>query len=435
MPRLPGPSPMATRRSWLRSAFSLRRWPHPAPSARWVRLAGAAAGAALVSAVLVPATISTPAGAVAETAWSVVASPNVPSADLDALAGIACASARSCLAVGSYEDANKLYKTLAQEWDGTKWSIVPSPNEGPALDDKYFVGVSCASESACMAVGAYANSNFVGKTLIESWDGTRWSPSPSVDEGPASMSNDLSGISCASAKSCMAVGSVEDGTGSGGIKTLAEEWDGTRWSVVPSADQPSSDDNELFAVDCPSTNSCTAVGDYYRSGLKSTGTLVETWDGTEWSIVPSPDGGQARSVLTGVSCVSAGFCTAVGWYAVSKDAPDKTLVESSHRTSWSVVPSPNEGPAADDKHLDGVSCVSARACAAVGYYADVEFVGKTLIESWDGTSWSVVPSANRGPATDSSELSGVSCVSATSCIASGSEHMGLSRGQTLVERR
>jgi hypothetical protein len=94
--------------------------------------------------------------------------------------------------------------------------------------------------------------------------------------------------------------------------------------------------------------------------------------------------------------------------------------------SWSVVPSPN-GRGSLLNELEGVSCVSAAACTAVGFYQDSRHVLRTLAESWNGTSWSVVPSPNVGPSSDN-YLGGVSCVSAAACTAAGG-----SREATLIE--
>jgi hypothetical protein len=63
--------------------------------------------------------------------------------------------------------------------------------------------------------------------------------------------------------------------------------------------------------------------------------------------------------------------------------------------SWSVVPSPSPEPV---NQLDGVSCALATACMAVGddYASGGPATASTLIESFDGTSWSVVPSPSPG---------------------------------------
>ena len=57
-----------------------------------------------------------------------------------------------------------------------------------------------------------------------------------------------------------------------------------------------------------------------------------------WSVVPSPSPGSGDA-LSGVSCVSAEACTAVGTYHTSSGGA-RTLIESSNGTTWSVVPNP-----------------------------------------------------------------------------------------------
>ena len=63
----------------------------------------------------------------------------------------------------------------------------------------------------------------------------------------------------------------------------------------------------------------------------------------------------------------------------------RTLVESWNGTAWSVVP----GPSPSVAYLYGVSCVSARSCKATGEYANNSGVVRTLVESWNGTAWSI----------------------------------------------
>jgi hypothetical protein len=177
------------------------------------------------------------------------------------------------------------------------------------------------------------------------------------------------------------------------------------WSRVPSPGPGSG--SQLHAVACVSVTACTAVGSYTTArGVGQP--LVESWNGTSWSVVPSPS---VAGGLSGVSCVSATACTAVG------SSGGSTLVESWNGTSWSVVPSPNPSPASSS-WLNGVSCVSATACTAAGAFWNDVFED-SLIESWNGTSWSIVASPNPGIGGDT--LDGVSCVSVTACTATGQE--------------
>jgi hypothetical protein len=85
-----------------------------------------------------------------------------------------------------------------------------------------------------------------------------------------------------------------------------EHWDGTSWTIASS---PNVDvgNNNLLGVSCVTAQSCVAVG-YFADAR----TLVETWDGTAWTIVPSPSPGTIDNFLNGVSCPIPGECVAVG---------------------------------------------------------------------------------------------------------------------------
>ena len=77
-----------------------------------------------------------------------------------------------------------------------------------------------------------------------------------------------------------------------------------------------------------------------------------------------------------------------------------------------------------------MSCTAFSTCTAVGYYTNSDGVTETLIESWNGTTWSVVPSLSRA---SNSVLEGVSCVSATACTAVGSYTSTSGASRTLIE--
>jgi hypothetical protein len=135
------------------------------------------------------------------------------------------------------------------------------------------------------------------------------------------------------------------------------------WAIVPSANVHVLD-NTFQGISCPSASACTAVG--YYQGRRAVGkTLIESWNGTAWSIVPSPSK-PSHNILQDVSCSSASACTAVG-YSYGPHSEPKTLIESWNGTSWSIVPSPSPGPRLGQDYLDSVSCPSASFCTAVGF--------------------------------------------------------------------
>ena len=343
----------------------------------------------------------------APSAWSVTPTPS-PHAG-DTLDGVSCAGASFCMAVGSY---NGGAGTLAEAWNGKSWSVTTSPS--PGGDPDQLVSVSCTSSSFCMAVGSYAGGE---KTLAEAWNGKSWSITPSPNTGDQSV---LSGVSCTSSVSCEAVGSDDNSSG-----TLVERWNGKAWSITPS---PSGGiDGILLGVTCTTAASCVAVGTH--EGTFGLLTLVESWNGSRWSVVASPSpGNEGNNELSSVSCTAAARCDAVGYFTVGF-GPTRTLAESWNGSRWSVVSTPNRTTSPD--LLDGVSCVSPSDCVAAGYNTTGSGFGQTLIESWNGSHWSITPSPQ--PGTDQ-ELHGVTCTSATRCEAVGYHGSGsLVSDKTLVE--
>ena len=117
---------------------------------------------------------------------------------------------------------------------------------------------------------------------------------------------------------------------------------------------------------------------------------------------------------------------------VSNLQENKTLVEEFNGGSWTILSSPNE-PGAADSYLHGVSCRSESECTAVGTYINVkQDLDGTLVETWNGGFWSIRPSPDGS--TYLNNLGSVSCYSRAFCAAVGQEtpHHD-SFGQTLAE--
>jgi hypothetical protein len=242
------------------------------------------------------------------------------------------------------------------------------------------------------------------RTLIETWNGTAWSLVPSPNPSGGQGYDVLSSVSCVSASFCAAVG--RHGT-SPAEKALIETWNGSTWSVAPGPNSGNS--SNLSGISCLSASSCTAVGGHSSRTLVS-GTLVESWNGSTWSVVPSPNAGDRHnSSLAGVSCVSASSCTAVGTYYGRRGF--QNLAESWNGTAWLVVHTPDVGRVPTGQGLASVSCTSAIACIAVGSYD---------IQAWDGSTWSLVPTPQLPGHPGLGQLNSVSCASATTCMAAGS---------------
>ena len=103
-------------------------------------------------------------------------------------------------------------------------------------------------------------------------------------------------------------------------------WNGTAWTIQPTPNPAGGQYGGLGAVACPSASACVAVG-YYRNEAGRTVTLAERWNGTRWAIQPAPRPADAEDTyLYGVACPSIAECIAVGDYT-STAGLRVTLVE------------------------------------------------------------------------------------------------------------
>ena len=91
---------------------------------------------AVMAVVLGGVVVSTPAGAVVDSA-TIVPSPNAGTSN-DQLLSVSCVSANDCVAVG-YTYIGSAIETLTMVWNGSVWSIVTSPNAGTSDDALYSV--------------------------------------------------------------------------------------------------------------------------------------------------------------------------------------------------------------------------------------------------------------------------------------------------------
>ena len=316
------------------------------------------------------------------TSWSVQITPNSNGYD-NHLAGVSCTSATACTAVGDFINSSSVHFTLAERWNGTSWMLQTSAEPGEYGNS--FTAVSCSASTACTAVG-YDYSQ-VGKTpLAERWDGAGWSVQPvppSPGEGTRMSASYFDGVSCASATACTAVGYYF--ANGGADQTLSEGWNGTSWSIQRGPSSAGTA-NVLNGVSCTAATTCTTAG-YLVDSDGDYLTLAERWNGSSWVMLSTPSAsGGVGSFFTSASCPSVTTCTAVGEF-IKRPGAESTVAELWNGTSWAIEATPNP-PGTVYAMLNGVSCASPTGCTAVGSF---KIIGTkaTLAEGWDGTSWLV----------------------------------------------
>lgn len=289
----------------------------------------------------------------------------------------------SCLTSTSCVAAGATIRDLPRIklWNGIKWKGVriSRTNGGNLLD-----GVSCVTGGLCVAVGDNIYVRQASELAIGAirFPGVfQWTFAPATGAITFIFST-LSDVACPSSSVCMAVGSAK--TTADQRETFVDELNVTNhtWSALPSPNP--AEYNDLFSVSCTSASQCTAVGQSTPGSPVGT-PLVETWDGATWTIVSTPS--VPFGELLGVSCSTSTSCMAVG--TGGSDLGGTALAEQWNGTAWTLV-APAGVLGVQYTNLYGVSCPSATDCVAVG--EDSAAGGSTLVEHWNGSTWSVVPS-------------------------------------------
>jgi hypothetical protein len=365
------------------------------------------------------------------------------------LAGISCVSASFCLTVGRYADALRRDHSLAEEWNGRRWRVLPGAG-GTGLS-----GVSCTSTRFCIALGSPA----------QRWDGRSWTATPT----PRGLA--LAGISCTRPSFCMAGGSESRVFGLACEGAAA--WNGTRWRAFPALNPCGVEPFGFTSVSCVSASMCLAVGANIDGDNKTPATVEEAWNGRKWQVLDAPAPG-VDSQLSGVSCPTASFCMAVGsadfminspctatpeafcnlvltwngstWHQDTPGTGGLSAVSCVSATSciavsgsqamkwdgatWTQLTLAQPGTAV--MSLPGIACRTGTACLAVGAYRTLDGASLPLAEQWNGSTWRV--RRTPGPGDAFNGLSGVSCVSAVRCMAVGDRINGSDVQVALAER-
>lgn len=286
-------------------------------------------------------------------AWTVVPSPNLPNGNR--LEGVIALSPTDVWAVGWTSNPSSLdNRSFTMHWDGTAWTIVGTPQPGGTSVDR-LLAVDAAAPNDVWATGLYWDVRTHAHSVILHWDGKSWRrvtigrpslvPRPDCDSGTG-----LAGITVVSAGDVWAVGDA-----------TTCHYNGTSWSEVPSP-QPRGEFNEfsypLEDVSAAAPNDVWAVGarvveTYYGVDW---GALALHWNGSVWTLNPVdlPVG----QILLGVDAVSANDVWAVG-----KDDYG-ALIDHYDGSEWTHVPTPEWGHGGD---LGGVGSAAPDDLWAAGF--------------------------------------------------------------------
>jgi hypothetical protein len=394
------------------------------------------------------AALGGPAGAATTPVWAVQATANPGAGGLanDSLASVSASGPSEAWAVGTFQNDNAADAPLAEHRNATTWKSVAIPE--PAGMQATLSGVDDISPTDAWAVGTSFPDGLgvtpAGLTLIEHWNGTAWSivPSPNPATGIPGDTDVLTSVSGTGASNVWAAG-WETNEATDTISLLFEHWNGTTWTAVTS---PTPLMSEQFAtgITAISPTDVWAVGQDETDGTK---TLAAHWNGTAWSIVPTPDINMAgdQNFLSGVSGTGADNVWASG-YAIDDNLRTPYVLHW-NGTTWTMTKVPTLGT--EGTQLNGVQALSATDAWVVGQTQESNGAIKTLTEQFNGTAWTIVTSPDPGkiatgglavpdqaPATatiDSNSLDGVASAGGTNLFAVGVRHtLGQEGLRTLV---
>jgi hypothetical protein len=362
-------------------------------------------------------------------------------------ASTVCPVANGCVTVGWYNDTSGKTWGLIETQNGTTWTDTEAPqpaNSGTGTNQGFWFGsqtcgfdapcraVSCPTTTSCTAVGQYTNSGGDPAPVVDTLTNGTWTSQEGALPADASTTAPdafLFSVSCASATSCVAVGSYNDTGGhqSAYVSTLANGTWTSAAAALPSDTTPTPD-AFLFGVSCTSSTSCVASGQYQSTNGSSA--LLDVLANGTWTGVRGPQPSNANtspeSTLTQVACPSTSSCTAVGSYAVQAGGA-APLIDAWNGTTWTGLagPTPSDFDAAEGAQLLAVSCGSPGSCVAVGGYDTSAVVNQAgLIDTLSGGTWTATRAPEPSGATTGTNaqasLNEVACSTPASCITVGS---------------
>jgi hypothetical protein len=286
--------------------------------------------------------------------WTRVPSPN-PSATRNWLMDVSGSSSSDLWAVGSYWNLARKRRSLAMHWDGSQWTVVPTPNV--ERKESLVNGVTVLSPTDAWAVGSALDASFSGRTLTHHWDGASWTIVPSPNPSVIGVGSNLLGVTAASSTDVWAVGDID--TGDFTMGTLTEHWDGQSWRAAKS---PTVEDGALLAdVAVDGDGAEWAVG--WRQGGEFLQPLAMRRTRTRWLRVGAPSFAGVAADFAGVAALGPGGVWAVGGRG------SRTFAAHWDGASWTVSSTADPGRAAN--YLVDVTGVPGTPCLwAVGSYVN-----------------------------------------------------------------
>jgi hypothetical protein len=390
---------------------------------------------------------STPQGWTATEALLPFNANAVPDA---ALYAVSCPDTSTCVAGGEYTDTSGNRQALLTVKSGGTWKAIMAPLPANAAGNPYaaVASVSCPSSTDCMAGGTYTDDSGQAQGLLLRWSDGSWIATEApLPADATTQATPVTGpnpgppgglvVSCPAVSECFAVGSYAvDGYYRGWLLS----WSGGSWSAAEAplpSNAASTPDAMLFTLACPSTSECVAGGDYYHTTTTSPNGdhVLLTWKGGSWTPQEMPLNTSGQLADSALACPTTSACMNVGTGGVVTAGgfpSGQANLLSASNGSWSMTPM---ATSQNGQELFGVSCLTASDCVAGGY--SVAYAGGwSALQAWSGDGWTSIATpvpanaVNPSPGYPAVSVFGVSCPAAGTCVAVGDYNVASSGSQT-----
>lgn len=340
---------------------------------------------------------------------------------------VSCTSAGNCVAIGYFRDTLDRDQAFITSSSSGAWTpAVPVVFTGGALlnsSSPVLKEISC-SVGGCTVVGYATKAGKLTPFAISSTGGTWGTPATWVLPNPATEAT-LNGFSCVSAGNCTAFGTLylpQSQYRAFAVTSTSGSWGPITMIPFPDNTLNSFAESELTGISCASAGNCSAVGYFVNTAGDYLGFTV-TSTGGDWSLA-RPE--SATHFPNAIHCTSTGNCTVVGEYRnVSGRTQPYTVTSTSG--AWGS-PEPvsfaagvqNASPTAV---LQNVSCSSIGSCTATGYYRNTDGANEAFTTTSVGGVWGtarpVVYATGSGASRRPGYIKAVSCTSGGLCTVGG----------------
>jgi len=338
--------------------------------------------------VTLSALLALPAAASAKCGWNIASSPDP--ANNNSLGFVSGSSASDVWGIGYTASPSGLYSTLGIHWNGTSWTTTATQN--PGIQD-ILRGVADVSPTDAWAVGVEFLPSGGNQGLIEQWNGTAWNVVTAPTQAGEFIY--LNSVTAIAANDVWAAGGEYNSSGT--VESpVTMHYDGKKWSLVP-VPGTGSYGTTLVEVVGTSSKDAWAIGDSWVSSVHNNyTTLAEHWNGKKWTVVTTPNTTGPDNVFNSAVAIAPNDVWAIGDYWTGSIF--QTLTEHYDGKKWSIVPSPNSGTYGDG--LYAAAGISTKDVWAVGQVYGASGAAKTFGIKWNGKKWAVQKTPNVSGATN-----------------------------------